>query len=313
MSTENNNNDSKGEISKNPNENIEIINDAIQEVAEEIIKTDSLDERPSNVAVINNNFSFTNWGDIIQSLVGSKSSGIKTVGEGALVLLKAKELNIGFANALPHIHLINGKTGIDIHIVKALLTKPSAGVRFECTRNYQPIYRYLHKRGVELIQHDSTNVPSNYFVIDKFKDNEAVVSRVIADGNYPVVFLDKDDKGNGLIYDYLTEYTFTRKKQDIDGTWYTDVKYGRFSLNDAKQAGLYPSNAYSPWTKYTSLMIATRAFTYGSREIASDLLMGVYDYSELLDLEGRNYDVNPETGSVTTILDKTGNPIQTDK
>ena len=37
-------------------------------------------------------------------------------------------------------------------------------------------------------------------------------------------------------------------------------------------------------------MIATRAYTFGAREIASDLLMGAYETTELFDMNNIKYD-----------------------
>ena len=66
----------------------------------------------------------------------SEKSGIKSVADGLAVLMRTQDLNLPFSTCLEHIHVINGKTGIDIHIAKSLLLR--AGVVWECTKDYTP-------------------------------------------------------------------------------------------------------------------------------------------------------------------------------
>ena len=47
--------------------------------------------------------------------------------------MRAQDLNLPFSTGIEHIHVINGKTGIDIHIVKALLSK--AGCTWRCLKD----------------------------------------------------------------------------------------------------------------------------------------------------------------------------------
>ena len=70
----------------------------------------------------------------------SEKGGIKSVNEGLAILMRAQDLKLPFSSCLEHIHVINGKTGIDIHIIKALLSK--AGCFWRCVKDYQPLYEY---------------------------------------------------------------------------------------------------------------------------------------------------------------------------
>ena len=73
-------------------------------------------------------------------LMRSDKGGVKSVNDALAIAMRAQALNLPFGTALDHIHVISGKTGVDIHIIKALLMK--GGCTWECTKNYAPIFEY---------------------------------------------------------------------------------------------------------------------------------------------------------------------------
>ncbi len=235
-------------------------------------------------------------------------TGVTSRGQLLMVFKKAQELGIGPANAISHIHVVNGKSGIDIHLVKAILSKPSAGITWDLIENFQPLYNYTD--GETVYSHDEAfDGNGNLLVLLQLKDNP-LVDKAKDDGKIPVVKLpSKDAKGKRIyeVVDYRTTYKFTRLKQMPDKTWHTDIKYSSFSWNEAVTAGLPLDKTgnialASPWYKYKKLMVATRAFTYGARDIASDLLNGNYETTELYEFNDIAYDVTEE--GKTTILKK---------
>ena len=76
----------------------------------------------------------------LDKIMRSDKGGIKSVNDGLAILMRAKDLNMPFSTAIEHIHVINGKTGVDIHVIKALLSR--AGVTWRCINNYSPLYEY---------------------------------------------------------------------------------------------------------------------------------------------------------------------------
>ena len=78
--------------------------------------------------------------NFLTKIMRSDKGGIKTVNDGLAVLMRAQDLGLPFSTCIEHIHVINGKTGIDIHIIKALLSR--AGCTWKCTKDYQPLYEY---------------------------------------------------------------------------------------------------------------------------------------------------------------------------
>ena len=60
--------------------------------------------------------------NFITKIMRSDKGGIKSVNDGLAILMRAQDLNLPFSSCIEHIHVINGKTGLDIHIIKALLS-----------------------------------------------------------------------------------------------------------------------------------------------------------------------------------------------
>ena len=78
--------------------------------------------------------------NFLTKVMRSEKGGIKSVNDGLAVLMRAQDLNLPFSTCLEHIHVIQGKTGVDIHIIKALLSR--AGVTWECINDYTPLYEF---------------------------------------------------------------------------------------------------------------------------------------------------------------------------
>ena len=74
--------------------------------------------------------------------------------------------------------------------------------------------------------------------------------------------------------DYITEYKFTRHFPNGEIV----TAFGRFTRSEALTAGLFEKDTYA---KYARILIGHRAFTYGAREIGSDVLFGVMETTEL--------------------------------
>ena len=101
----------------------------------------------NDVAAIEHRFNALNLFDpkqlaaaeaFLTKVMRSKKGGFDNINDGLAVLMRAQDLNLPFSSCLEHIHVINGKTGVDIHIVKALLLK--AGCTWRCLKDYQTLY-----------------------------------------------------------------------------------------------------------------------------------------------------------------------------
>ena len=240
--------------------------------------------------------------NFITKIMRSEKGGIKNVNDGLAILMRAQDLNLPFSTCIEHIHVINGKTGVDIHIIKALLLK--AGVTWECINNYTPLYEYTDginvyvdgefpdyvirckskKEAEEKSSKDSDNVYvypvifykdfkgnvyRQYQLDNKYKlaANAQQVAAIAKEGLIPIVRIPN------MAVNYVTTYRFRRILNNIQME-----SIGTFSFKDAQQADMFEKDTYK---KYPKIMISHRAFTLGARDIASDVLFGVMETKEL--------------------------------
>lgn len=279
-------------------------------------EVDKVTTTSSSNVVVNtpiNNFNVLNLFDekqlaaaenFLKRVMTTDKGGIKNVNEGLAILMRAQDLNLPFSTCIEHIHVIQGKTGIDVHIIRSLLSR--AGVTWECIKDYAPQYNYTDGNTI----YAETQLPSYCIKCRSSKEAEEKTNDDYV-GVYPVKYyqdlngniynelqindkctialnrvqamqLAKDKKFpilriNPIPVDYVTEYKFTRYRI-ILGEKIKQECISHFSLNEAKQAELIDKENYK---KYARIMVANRAFTLGAREIADDVLMGAFETTEL--------------------------------
>lgn len=245
-------------------------------------------------------------------IMRSEKGGFKTINDGLATLMRAQDLALPFSTCLEHIHVINGKTGIDVHIVKALLSK--AACTWECIKDYQALYEYtdginvycdgqlpdycvrcLSKQDAEAYRQADKEDEKVYvypvkwysdFNGNKYKDYQLnpKAHKIVTTKSEAVALVAQKIIGVYRIpavpIDYVTEYKFYRKVNDKEV-----IATGRFSYTEAVKAGLFEKDTY---VKYSRILIGHRAFTYGARDIAADILMGTNETTELKIVEGVN-------------------------
>ena len=249
--------------------------------------------------------------NFLTKIIRSDKSGIKSVNDGLAILLRAKDLGLPFSTCIEHVHVINGKTGVDIHILKALLLK--AGVTWKIIKDYTPLYEYTDSINV----YEEDKLPEYAIKCKSKKEADEKIAKDDSDDHiyvYPVKFY-RDVQGNiyrdyqldslrfgiavnkqqimelskankiavyripAVPIDYVTEYEIYRT---INGKEVT--ARGRFTKLEAQAADLFTKDTYN---KYARILISHRAFTYAAREIASDIIMGVMETTELKIVAGK--------------------------
>ena len=265
---------------------------------------------------------------LITRLMRSEKGGIKSIEDGLAICMRAQDLQLPFSTCAEHIHVINGKTGVDIHIIKALLSR--AGVTWECTKDYTPQYQYTDGDNI----YNETQLPAYCVKCRSAKEAEATTTEDVV-GVYPLRFY-ADLKGNvynqfGLNdkcvialnkvqalklanegkfpvvrvpvrpIDYVVEYKFTRTFV-VNGKERVQQAISHFSFSEAQNAELFSKDTYK---KYPRILISHRAFVYGARDIASDLLMGVMETTELKSVEG--LDLDPTDYTIVEVPDSGDN------
>ena len=264
---------------------------------------------------------------LITRIMRSDKGGIKSVEDGLAICMRAQDLQLPFSTCIEHIHVINGKTGVDVHIIKALLSR--AGVTWECTKDYAPQYQYTDGDNI----YNETQLPTYCVRCRSAKEAEAATTEDVV-GVYPLRFY-ADLKGNvynqfGLNdkcvialnkpqalklasegkfpvvriaarpIDYVVEYKFTRTFV-INGKERVQQAISHYSYSEAQSAELFTKDTYK---KYPRILISHRAFVYGARDIASDLLMGVMETTELKSVEG--IDLDPADYTIIEVPDTAG-------
>ena len=245
----------------------------------------------------------------LKKILTSDKSGLKSVQDGLAIMMRAKDLNLPFSTCIEHIHVINGKTGVDVHIVTALLLR--AGIVWNCTKDYVPQYQYTDgntiylesqlpdyvvrcrnsKEAEEKTNDDVVGVyPLKYYAdlkgnkYNEFEINSQCVKcinriqamKVAQEGKFPIIRIAAQP------IDFVTEYEFTRYK-NINGKVVEMTAKSHFSYSEANAAGLFEKDTYK---KYSRILISHRAFAYGARDIASDYLMGVMTDDEIMEVIG---------------------------
>lgn len=240
----------------------------------------------------------------LKKIMTSEKGGIKSVNEGLAILMRAQDLQLPFSTCIEHIHVINGKTGIDIHIIKSLLSR--AGVTWKCTKDYTPQYQYTDGNTIyletQLPQYcvkcrtakeaeDKTtddvvgvypvrwytdlkgNIFNEFQISDKCVTaiNKIQALKLAGEGKFPIIRIAAQP------IDFVTEYEFTRYKM-INGKERITQATSHFSFSEAQTADFFNKDTYK---KYARIMIGHRAFVLGARDIASDVLMGCCELSEL--------------------------------
>ena len=251
----------------------------------------------------------------LKRFMGSEKGGIKSIADGLAILARAQDLQLPFTTCIEHIHVINGKTGIDVHIIKSLLSR--AGIVWKCTKDYVPQYQYTDGNTIyletqlpqycvrcrtakEAEEFTRTNKDEKVGVypVKWYKDlanriynefqvsaqcveaiNKAHAEKLKADGKFPIIRIPAQP------IDFVTEYTFTRYVKNLGGI-VKQTAISHFSLAEAQAAKFFEKDTY---VKYARVMIGHRAFTLGARDIASDVIQGVMETSEQVLVEGDDY------------------------
>ena len=246
----------------------------------------------------------------LRRMLKTDKGGIKTIEDGLAIMMRAQDLGLPFSTCLEHIHVINGKTGVDVHIIKAILSK--AGIMFGVKEDYIPLYEYTDgwnsfvedklpadaikcktKREADAkTEEDNKNGVDNLYVYpvrfyqgydgNIYKDyqlnsnfvvalNKQHAQQIIGQKKIPIFRIP------AVPSDYRTSYWFKRYF-NVNGKLELVEALSHYSYSEAVTADAFSKDTYK---KYARIMISHRAFVYGAREIASDLLMGCMELTEL--------------------------------
>jgi len=203
-----------------------------------------------------------------KEVVKSGVSSFKREADVILVLIRGKELGLPYGVSVNNIFAINGKTGMSVHLHKALLT--NAGVYFELQEDFVPVYAYGLKTEKGFVPMGTTTSTK----VEGFQVSPIIIDR-------------------------QTTYYFERAmRMPITNEIKVKKVTISYKLSEGEQAGLAEKDV---WKKYTRSLLKARAFTLGSSEIASDIVQGMYGINELAMEFGKDFTINEDLEE--TIID----------
>ena len=218
-------------------------------------------------------------------LVKGSICGAKTVPDFMVATITGQQLGVPMMTAVNNIFNVNGKAGLSTHLMRALVIK--AGVTFEKVADYEPMYVYYDGEA-------DPERPGKLRAVKIQGKDGAGNPIMIATPRGNTTLADFDDTKYVLgrsVVDRITKYIFERKVVQADGTYKTMRVTSYFSYNDAVIADLTDGVNYK---KYPSRMLDARSFAIGAREIASDVLFGMYTVAELADANGVKYKMSED-------------------
>jgi hypothetical protein len=209
----------------------------------------------------------------LKELAQGANTGVTTIGDAILVAATAKELGIGLGAAMRNINVIKGKVTLSYHVLKALMARYSNIINYYRSIDYQPVYLYITADNLSI---GGNELPTNARIVPL--SNLAADVPPIGQFNVAIVpeIINSKATGKPMIIDWVTEYTFERVIPDIRNVGRTTIKTikSRYSLNQARVEGIYKEGG--AWDKMGRTMTDKSSFVYGCRDIADDIISGMY-------------------------------------
>lgn len=263
------------------------------EVEEEYEEMETLDSIPNMTSlqttssVLSATSSYTEVKDMAEAMVymqqlanvfiKSKLSPLKKAEDVILAIVTGNQYGFPPLISISNIYPIQGRPAMSTHMIRALILKNK--ILFNKIYENEPMYIYYKAEEIE-----------GKIVAKKVKDAQGKEHSVpfkvatIHDQINELVI-----RGNNVV-DNITKYEFTRLMQMPDGSWREQKVTSEFKWSDAVKAELHVKDN---WKNYPARMLDSKAFNIGAKEIADDILMGIYSISDLADTFGVNYTISP--------------------
>lgn len=216
--------------------------------------------------------------DFATKIVESKLSPLKNPADVVNAILIGRELGIPGMASIQNIYPINGRATLGVHLTLGILLRND--IVYEIIRDGEPVFEYITFYN----EHGEPDV-----------NGKPDLTTLQEDFERPK---ETGEKKKSTPVDYRSIVKFERMHKRPDGTYRTIISYGKYSWREAEKAGL---TAKDNWKNYATQMITNRAITFGARRCAPDLLMGLYESSEIADVNDVDYNVDSGDGDVTII------------
>lgn len=203
-------------------------------------------------------------------LVKSKLCPLKTKEDAFMAIQTGKELGLPFVVSVSQIYPIESKPTLGVHLIRGILLRE--GIYFNKSHDCEDYFEFASK-------------------------TEEGKLEVIKKG-----FIDEQPSGSlKRIIDRRTQYIFERDIKTPSGKWRTLTIKTSFGVTDVQAAELDKKTNYQ---RHLPRMLDARAFAIGAREIADDILNGIYTPTEMIDgsnVQDIDYTID-ENGTETVII-----------
>ena len=238
------------------------------EVTQEVKEQNLFNQATSTALEIQNNtvlnspeaIAFEKMRLFAREVIKSSLSPFKKEADVLVVLKRGAELGLPYGVSVNNIFPIGGKTGMSVHLHKALLE--NAGVYFELREDNIPIFYY------GLMNEQKQFIPYG-------KTAERKLEGFVVHPNQ---------------IDTRTTYYFERNIRDkITGEIRNKKVTMSYYYSEAVAADLVKKDV---WVKYQRALMKARCFNMGATEIASDVVQGMYGINELAMEFGKSFTID---------------------
>lgn len=211
-------------------------------------------------------------------LIKSELCPLKKESDVVLAIITGNQYGFPFMTSISNIYPIKGKPTLSAHLHRAILLKNK--IVFNKVYDFEAVYQFakLTEDGKAFELKDVPN-PNG-----QGSTKQPTATTIGTIDTMPVGYAKVKE------VDRITRYVFKRLLRQEDGSFEKLTVTSEFRMSDGAKAQLLEKEN---WIKYPARMLDARAFSTGAREIASDLLLGIYSISELADEANIKYSISP--------------------
>ena len=245
---------------------------------------------------------------VCDQLAKSKFTPLEKKEDVLAALLLGEELGISKMIALNNVYSVNGKASVGFHVANGLLLRH--GLFYEIIEDCVPDYIYYDVTTKEPYTREELDQISQYggteYVVVSFSGDEK--QRQAQKENYL-----KSYEGKMVVMkhhqnnDVRSTVKMSRKIKQIDGSFENMTVTVTYRLSQVPER--LRKSADQPWVAHLSQMLTHRTILIAARRIAGDVLNGMYEHTEMLDVHNIPYNFTDEGG--IEIMGEDGNPIHT--
>lgn len=275
-------------------------------------------QKLNNNSELSTNFKFEDTKSFLEfctTLSSSKLCPLDKAEDVAIALMTGQAMGANVMASINNVYSINGRATVGIHLIEAVLR--NAGVVTEILENYSPLYPlYVYDYDDEGEKKLKDNKPIvldvQYLFLNDIKERDMMYKEALlnADSYTPKILASLKPSYILKPAAYGTRIKLTRMLKQPDNSYKDMVVVSEFTTIDAAKIfvkGVSILEAKDAWKHHPKELLYANTLRKGGKIIADDILLGLYETSEMLNISDINYDVDNDGNYV--ILDKDGKKV----